>query len=212
MKEIQANITNKDHKEKFSHVKSFRLINPTKSEIGKFSKNIVDKINKNTRNATKVNQWKNIKEVINWFNGIKRKLNCTFITFDVESFYPSIYCVLFKKAILFVKQYGGIADQEVTIIMQARKTFNFHDDLPWIKKEGKEDFDIPMGRFDGAEYCELVGSYKINTHELNSPSYHHQPAMKVSYSKTTETSSNRDIFMKNKTEYENALKDRGFST
>ena len=33
------------------------------------------------------------------------------------------------------------------------KTFHGH------KKKGKEDFDVPMGCFDGAEVCELVGRY-----------------------------------------------------
>ena len=46
--------------------------------------------------------------------------------------------------------------------MQARKTFLFYDEFPWTKKEGMEDFDIRMGCFDGAECCELVGSYILN--------------------------------------------------
>ena len=32
----------------------------------------------------------------------------------------------------------------------------------WVKKEGDEDFDIPMGCYDGAEICELVGTYIQN--------------------------------------------------
>ena len=28
-----------------------------------------------------------------------------------------------------------------------------------VEKFGKEDFDVPMGCFDGAEICELVGSF-----------------------------------------------------
>ena len=162
LKEVQAYVTIKDHKEKFPHLKSFRLINPSKSEIGKISKKILDKINSNIRIATKVDQWKNTKDVINWFNNIKHKKNCTFITFDVESFYPSISYDLFKKAISFAKHHAEITDQEVNIIMQARKTFLFYDDIPWTKKEGMEDFDIPMGCFDGVECCELVGSYILN--------------------------------------------------
>ena len=42
--------------------------------------------------------------------------------------------------------------------MQARKTLLFNDSKPWLKKFGNEDFDVPMGCFDGAEVCELVGS------------------------------------------------------
>ena len=43
--------------------------------------------------------------------------------------------------------------------MQARKNLLFEDATPWIKKSGDEDFDVPMGCFDGPEICELVGSY-----------------------------------------------------
>ena len=43
--------------------------------------------------------------------------------------------------------------------MQARKTLLFEGAAPWFKKSGDEDFDVPMGCFDGAEICELVGTY-----------------------------------------------------
>ena len=43
-------------------------------------------------------------------------------------------------------------------MIQARKTLLFNDSKPWLKKFGNEDFDVPMGCFDGAEVCELVGS------------------------------------------------------
>ena len=43
--------------------------------------------------------------------------------------------------------------------MQARKIVLFNEGTPWVKKEGSEDFVVPMGCFNGAEVCELVGSY-----------------------------------------------------
>ena len=43
--------------------------------------------------------------------------------------------------------------------MQARKSALFEGTAPWIKKSGDEDFDVPMVYFDGAEICELVGTY-----------------------------------------------------
>ena len=46
--------------------------------------------------------------------------------------------------------------------MHSRKTLLFWQDCTWVKKEGDEDFDIPMGRYDGAEICELVGIYIQN--------------------------------------------------
>ena len=47
MEETEAYITVKDHKEGFPHKLSFRLMNPSKSDIDKISKNLLDKINHN---------------------------------------------------------------------------------------------------------------------------------------------------------------------
>ena len=48
-------ITLKDHKENFLNNPKTRLLNPAKNELGRISKAILDKINLNLRNATKVN-------------------------------------------------------------------------------------------------------------------------------------------------------------
>ena len=46
--------------------------------------------------------------------------------------------------------------------MQPRKTLLFNNSKPWVKKTGNENFDVPMGCYDGAEVCELVGTYILN--------------------------------------------------
>ena len=46
--------------------------------------------------------------------------------------------------------------------MKARKTLLFYDDFPWIKKGGKEAFDISMGCSDVTECYKLVGSYIVD--------------------------------------------------
>ena len=51
-------VTLKDHKANFLNNPKTRLLNPAKNELGRISKAILDKINLNLRNATKVNQWK----------------------------------------------------------------------------------------------------------------------------------------------------------
>ena len=61
IKEIEAFLTIKDHKEGFPHSLSFRLINPSKSDIGKTSKFLLDTINENILKQTNVNPWKNIQ-------------------------------------------------------------------------------------------------------------------------------------------------------
>ena len=48
--------------------------------------------------------------------------------------------------------------------MQARKTLLFNNGETWVKNVGNEGLDVPMGCFDGAEICELMGIY--NLHQL----------------------------------------------
>ena len=83
-------ITLKDHKENFDNKPSTRLINPSKNEIGRISKSIVQNINNKLRNKLKLNQWKNTSTVIDWSKSIKNKNECKFMIFDIKDFYPSI--------------------------------------------------------------------------------------------------------------------------
>ena len=80
--------TFKDHKENFQDNPTVRLINPAKNEIVRISKVISDKINPNLIKQLKVNQWKNIQNVIKWFMKIEQKREYKFIVFDIKNFYP----------------------------------------------------------------------------------------------------------------------------
>ena len=95
----QAFVTLKDHKENFDNRPSCRLINPTKSDIGKISKQILEKINTKVRASANLNQWKNTNDVIQWFKNINDKPNHSFICFDVVEFYPSISEELLNNAL-----------------------------------------------------------------------------------------------------------------
>ena len=121
IEESEAYITIKDHKEDFPQKPSFRLINPSKSELGKVSKHILDNINKHIIEHTQPNQWKNSTSVIEWFEAIQDKQQCAFIVFDIESFYPSISIDLFNKALKFAQEITPIADNDMKIIMHSRK-------------------------------------------------------------------------------------------
>ena len=85
-----AFISLKDHKENFESKLPCRLINPTKTDIGRVSKQFIDRINKDIRAQINVNQWQNTQAVIDWFNGLKDKSKLDFIAFDIVEFYPSI--------------------------------------------------------------------------------------------------------------------------
>ena len=157
-KQLKITVSVKDHEEGFCHALSFRLINPSKSDIVKISKSILDKINKEIVSATSVNQWRNTSDVIEWFKSIPDKKVSSFVNFDVENFYPSISIKLLTDYIKYAKNVTEISDLDIAIIMQARKTLLFQNGEPWAEKSGNEDIDVPMGCYDGAEVRELVGA------------------------------------------------------
>ena len=76
MQKNESYIALKDHKPGFPDQKIYQLINHLKSDIGKISKLISDKINRRALTATKVNQWKNTFFTLEWFKNIDRKENC----------------------------------------------------------------------------------------------------------------------------------------
>ena len=152
-----AFVTLKDHKPNFANKPTCRLINPTKSDLGKISKQILDRINQKTLCKLPMNQLKNTSEVINWYRNIKEKSKCSFICFDICEFYPSITEDLLTKALKFASANDTITQQEMDIILHAKKTMLCNDETTWCKR-GKSNFDVAMGSFDGAETCELVAS------------------------------------------------------
>ena len=163
LQETESYITIKDHKPNFPARPTFRLINPSKTDLGRVSKQLLDRINKDLQNEMKVNQWKNTHSVIDWFKEIKHKESCRFLQFDIESFYPSITKELFIKAVDHAKKHVRITNKEIDIILQSRKTLLFHHSKPWSKRDNEDDFNVPMGSFDGAEICELIGTYILST-------------------------------------------------
>ena len=48
---------------------------------------------------------------------------------------------------------------QIKIILNAKKVLLFHHEEPWIEKNGEEDFNFPMGSYDGAEVCQLVSTF-----------------------------------------------------
>ena len=75
-------ITLKDHKPNFLSNPKVRLLNPTKSELGRITKSILDKINTSLRNLIKANQWKDASEVLNSLrtSETNRNINLFYLT------------------------------------------------------------------------------------------------------------------------------------
>ena len=156
-------ITLKDHKENFISRPECRLINSAKNELGKVVKIKIEEINREIRYTTKANQWQSTQSAIKWFKNIVDPNSYMFLKFDIVSFYPSIGPKLMKNAIEFARSIKGIivSKEDEEMILQCRKSFLFCDGQPWTKI-GNENFDVPMGSYDGAEVCELVGLYILH--------------------------------------------------
>lgn len=154
-------ITLKDHKSNFDAKPTCRLINPAKGEMGIVSQQILKRINSEIRSVTKLNQWQNTAEVIDWYKKLRNKKNRTFIKFDIESFYPSITEETLCKAMEWAKTITDISSSDEEIIMHSRRSLLFNGGSNWVKQDGI-DFDVTMGSYDGAEVCELAGLYMLH--------------------------------------------------
>ena len=152
--------TLKDHKQNFREKPSVRTLNPAKPELGRISKKILEEKIRIIREKSELEQWKNTLSVINWFKKIPNKKKLSFLIFDVEKFYPSIDKNLLLKALKWCRKYVDVTDDEIEIIMAARKAMLYLDGQPWSKKGG-DIFDVGMGFFDGAEVCEVIGLFML---------------------------------------------------
>ena len=98
----EAFITLRDNKENFASALPCRLINPAKSEIGIVSKHVLEKVVSVLCDKADIRLWKNSAAVIDWFKGIGRKSDCTFVCFDIIDFYngePSQGCPRVRTAV-----------------------------------------------------------------------------------------------------------------
>ena len=128
MAEKEAFITLKDRKENFLNNPTCRLINPAKSNIGRVSKVILEKVNSAVRSQLKANQWRNSEAVIERFNDLSSKQCLTFLMFDIVDFYPSIIENLLEQSLLktswneFAIQFIEITPEDVRVIMHAKRS------------------------------------------------------------------------------------------
>ena len=68
------------------------------------------------------------------------------------------------KPLKLAESFTDISDEDECIINHSRKSLLFNNQQAWIKKESGF-FDVTMGACDGAEVCELVGSFLL--HQLS---------------------------------------------
>ena len=123
---------------------------------------ILENINKELRNKLQLKQWNNTTAVINWCKKIENKNKCKFMIFDIKDFYSSISKKLLDDSINFARQHIQIKREDFSIIQHARKSLLYNKEIPWQKKNTNL-FDVAMGAYDGAEVCELVGLFLLNS-------------------------------------------------
>ena len=65
-----------------------------------------------------------------------------------------------KEVLDFASSYIDIPENDKKITNHARKSLLFNKQQTWIEKESGL-FDVTMGAYDGAQVCELVGSFLL---------------------------------------------------
>ena len=139
-------ITLKDHNDNFANKPTYRLINPSKQEIGKISKQVLDDINQKVVAATNVNQWKNTSSMLKWYKSLPNKRDSAFISFYILEFYPSITKDLLRRTVDFTSNYVTISAEDRRIIIHAKQSLLFKDETPWQKRNSNTLFDVTMLR------------------------------------------------------------------
>ena len=81
--------------------------------------------------------------------------------FDIVNFYPSISRELLKKALDFAAAFVEISAEDRDVILDTKQSLLYSAETAWVKKDAPNSFDVTMGSFDGAESCELVGTYLL---------------------------------------------------
>ena len=159
-----AYITVKDHKENFLTHPKCRLINPTKSEVGRICKVKIDRINKAVRLKSKLMQWTNTDQVLSWFIGLEEQ-KYSFFKFDVVDYYPSISEELVIKSLNFANNYISVPAEDLSLIRNACKSVLCEQGALWRRKGVNTTnslFDVAQGSYMGAELCELVGLFLLD--------------------------------------------------
>ena len=79
----------------------------------------------------------------------------------IVEFYPSISKELLSKATEYAYSVTIIEEKVIKTIYHSRKSLLFYKDNVWIKKDNPE-FDVTMGRDDGAELGEFVDLFLLD--------------------------------------------------
>ena len=77
----------------------------------------------------------------------------------IKEFYPSIIEETLDTAVSFASNHTTISVEDMPINKRSRKLLLFHLEQTWKKKESSSCFDVTMGSYHEAEFCELTGIF-----------------------------------------------------
>lgn len=97
-------ITIKDHKDNYLNNTQIRLICPDECDLGKLSKEILDKYIPSFRNKIKLEVWTNTQNAIAWFTNIKYKDKYKLLQTYIKN-YSSINPTILNSALIFSKNH-----------------------------------------------------------------------------------------------------------
>ena len=156
-----AKVTIKDHKPDFMNRTQTRLINPTKPNLGKVAKVKMERIIRQVKGKTKLQQWLNTDATLAWFNALDNKQSLSFVICDIVDYYPSISVELLDRTLNWASHFATISEDDKVLFHHTRNSILSHDGSIWAKK-GEMNFDVAQGSWDGAEVTDLVGLYLLS--------------------------------------------------
>ena len=116
----------KDGKDDFRDNPTLRLLNPTKPELGRVSKQLVENLVAQIKEITKLCQWKNTLSCLQWFDKIEQKENYTFMKLDINNYYGSISKELLDETLAWASSIVDIDERTKKILYHVRRCFLFH--------------------------------------------------------------------------------------
>ena len=131
-------ITLKDHKDNFENNPTTKLVNPAKMKLVESAKWFLDKTNKTLFQQIKVNQWKNLAAVVQWFKAINYKKSYKFCMFDTKDFYPPINGALLLDALKYARKHMKVLKKDIDVILRARRSLLFHCNKNMGQEKGRK--------------------------------------------------------------------------
>ena len=161
----RAYFTIKDHKEDFERMipnEHCRLINPTKSHLGKVVnfrvKHILSQIKPKNPLRT---VFTNTQDAINWLRNIKQNVEDRGetrlgTTIDITNYYPNIKFSLIEQALSWAGLSATFPADTLSIIKQASIGLLFDGEQLW---ERIGEFEITQGGYHSASLADLTSAY-----------------------------------------------------